>query len=76
MSNDVERSREFYEQFGYTIPAAFDVGQRVAADFGVIGTPTNYLLDAEGRIVWRHYGFRRGDEAEVRERVEELLAAE
>ena len=72
----MERSREFYEQFGYTVPAAFDVGQGVASGFGVIGTPTNYLLDSEGRVMWRHYGFRRGDEVELRERIEELLGAE
>lgn len=42
--------------------------------FGVTGTPTNYLLDSRGRIVWRHYGFRRGEEAEVRRQIERVLA--
>ncbi len=76
VSNDEPRTRTFYEQFGFTIPVAFDEGQEVAARrYGVIGTPTNYLLDASGRVVWRHYGYRPGDEIEVRARVEELLAA-
>ena len=74
VSNDVERSTQFYEQYGYTIPVAFDAGQLVSArQYGVIATPTNYLLDAAGRVVWRHYGFRRGDEVHVRERIEALL---
>lgn len=77
VSNDEPRTREFYEEFGFTIPVAFDAGQSVAGRrFGVIGTPTNYLLDDAGRIVWRHYGYRPGDEVEVRERVEALLADE
>jgi hypothetical protein len=73
VSNDVDRSREFYQQYGFTIPAAFDVTQVGAGMFGVTGTPTNYLLDAQGRIVWRQYGFKRGEESEIRERVERLL---
>lgn len=77
VSADEPRTREFYEQFGFTVPAAFDAGQEVAGRrFGVIGTPTNYLLDRQGRIVWRHYGYRPGDEIEVRERIEELLTDE
>jgi hypothetical protein len=75
VSNDVDRTREFYDQYGFTIPAAFDVNQVGAGMFGVTGTPTNYLLDAQGRIVWRHYGFRRGEEAEVRRQVEQVLAS-
>jgi hypothetical protein len=75
VSNDVERSREFYDQFGFTIPAAFDVTQVGGGMFGVTGTPTNYLLDAQGRIVWRQYGFQRGEEVEVRAQVEKVLAS-
>ena len=76
VSNDVTRSRKFYEEYGFTIPAAFDPGGEVAVSrYGVIATPTNYLVDGAGRIVWRHYGFRPGDEVELRARIEKLLAA-
>jgi hypothetical protein len=44
--------------------------------FGVTGTPTNYVLDSQGRIVWRHYGFQRGDEVKIRARVEQILASD
>ncbi len=75
VSNDVERTRRFYEENDFRIPAAFDDGQRVAAaTWGVIATPTNYLVDTDGRIVWRHYGFRRGDEVELRYQIERVLA--
>lgn len=76
VSNDIARSTQFYDQFGFTIPAAMDAGQRVSGGiYGVIGTPTNYLIDGTGRIVWRHYGYRRGDDVEIRARVAELLEA-
>lgn len=76
MSDDRERTRTFYDQFGYTIPAAFDPGQEVAGvRYGVIGTPTNYLLDGQGRVVWRHYGYQPGDEHELRRQIREVLDA-
>jgi peroxiredoxin len=73
ISNDVERTREFYEGYGFTIPAAFDVEGTVSGQFGVIATPTNYLLDRAGRIVWRHYGYRPGDEEQMRREISEVL---
>lgn len=73
ISNDVPRSRQFYDGYGFTIPAAFDVEGAVSRQFGVIATPTNYLVDAHGQIVWRHYGFRPGDEQHLREMIGEVL---
>jgi len=75
VSNDVERTRQFYDDNGFAIPAAFDPGQEISARaYGVIATPTNYLLDQQGRIVWRHYGYKRGDEADVRREIADVLA--
>lgn len=75
ISNDVPRTEQFYEGYGFTIPAGFDTGQTVSRQFGVIATPTNYLVDREGRIIWRHYGYRPGDEAHMREQLEAALHA-
>jgi peroxiredoxin len=75
VSNDVTRTREFYDGYGFTLPAGFDVDGSVSARFGVIATPTNYLVDAEGRIIWRHYGFRPGDEVELRAEIGAALGA-
>lgn len=41
--------------------------------WGIVGTPTTYVIGADGRIMWRHYGFAPGDEVVLRERVLELL---
>jgi len=73
VSNDAERSHKFYSDYGFTIPALLDVSQDAARGFGVEATPTNYLIDATGNIVWRHYGFRRGDEEQVRAEILSLL---
>jgi len=39
----------------------------------VEATPTNYLVDAKGRVVWRHYGFRPGDEELLRAEIGAVL---
>ncbi len=75
VSDDLERASQFYDENDFSIPAAFDPGQEISARaYGVIATPTNYLLDGRGRIVWRHYGYKRGDEDDVRREIGEVLA--
>lgn len=37
--------------------------------YGAVGCPTNYLLDAEGKVVWRQAGF---EEQEVRAALKKL----
>ncbi len=76
VSNDVVRTREFYGGYGFTLPAGFDAAGAVSRQFGVVATPTNYLVDANGRVVWRHYGFRPGDEAQLREEISAVLGSD
>lgn len=75
VSNNVVRAREFYEASGFTIPAGFDVDGYVSRLFGVGATPTNYLLNDQGRVVWRHLGFRPGDEEQLREKIGAVLGS-
>jgi hypothetical protein len=41
----------------------------VAEKYGVQAYPTNYLVDADGKVVWRSVGF---DEAALRKAIEKL----
>ena len=74
VSNDHEGTEEFYAQNSFTVPTAFDTAG-VARQYGIMGTPTAYLLDKDGRIVWRKYGYVMGEEAELEERIADLLSA-
>lgn len=40
----------------------------VAEKYGVMAYPTNYLVNAEGKVVWRGVGF---DEAAMRKALEQ-----
>jgi len=41
--------------------------------FGVRIFPTSYLIDRDGRIVYKHVGFEEGDELRLAKEVEKLL---
>lgn len=42
-------------------------------NYGVSGTPTNLLLNADGRLVLRDSGFKPGKERAMEAQVRELL---
>lgn len=41
--------------------------------FGVRFFPTSFLIDREGRIIYKHVGFEEGDETKLATEVEKLL---
>ena len=55
------------------IPNAFDTKNVSITDYRVAGTPTTFLVDEDGMIVWRRYGYLAGEEEKLREKVIGLL---
>ncbi len=56
---------------------AFEIARDASGDcpraFGLVGMPSSYLIDAEGRVVEVTRGFRRGEAHALRARIEALL---
>ena len=75
VSRRPELAQEFLKQVGVTFPTAEDRSD-LATRYGVAGTPTNFLIDRRGRIVFRRVGFGPGSEAELRAQTEYLLNRE
>ncbi len=67
-----ELAQEFLRQVGVTFPTAED-RKDVATRYGVSGTPTNFLIDRRGRILFRRVGFAPGSEAELEAQIVYLL---
>jgi thiol-disulfide isomerase/thioredoxin len=59
-----------------SFPILFDPESKVSADFGVKGLPTSFLLDKQGRVIFRAVGGRAFDHPEVEQTIRNLLAAE
>lgn len=59
-----------------SFPILFDPESKVSAEFGVKGLPTSFLLDKQGRVVFRAVGGRAFDHPQVEQTIRRLLAAE
>ena len=55
--------RKFVQAQGSQFPVAHDAEARIQAMYGVGGLPTTYLLDAQGKVLWRAVGDFRLDSA-------------
>jgi len=67
----VETIRKFAQEKGFALkmllggrPGA--AGYGIFERYGVSAYPANYLLDAQGRVVWRRVGFEQNTLAELR----------
>jgi cytochrome c biogenesis protein CcmG, thiol:disulfide interchange protein DsbE len=67
-----EPAIEFVEQFGLDFPTAIDDGS-LATALGVRSIPTTFVVDAQGRVVARHFGPIR--EARLRVLIEDAIAS-
>jgi hypothetical protein len=72
--NDRSGTAAFYDEFGYEVPNVFDTQNVGVARYGVSATPTTYVVDDAGRIVWRRYGYLPGEEVRLREFLERELS--
>jgi len=50
------RARAFLDEFGISFPNGRDPDGRIAIDYGVWGLPEAFIVDAEGRITYKHIG--------------------
>jgi thioredoxin-related protein len=58
---------------GYT--ATILLGSRsVAEDYDLRMTPTHVLLDAKGKVLWKHAGYKPGDEKDIERQVQQALS--
>jgi peroxiredoxin len=56
-------------------PSALDPEGAIPGRYGVASMPTSFLIDRDGIVRHVHRGFRAEDEALLRERIQELVAA-
>ena len=56
-----------------SFPILFDPDSSVSEAFGVKGLPTSFLLDADGRVVYRAVGGREFDHPEIVALIRDLL---
>jgi thiol-disulfide isomerase/thioredoxin len=68
-----ELAQQFLKELGVTFPVVEDKTDVAGGLYQVTGTPTNFLIDREGRIIFRGVGYAPGGEGELRAQIEYLL---
>jgi hypothetical protein len=53
----------------------FDPAGNLAKEFAVQAMPSSYLLDADGKVLASHYGFKTADAPDYERAIQEALAA-
>jgi len=72
--NDRSGTAAFYGEFGFEVPNVFDTKSVAVGRYGVSATPTTYVVDDEGRIIWRRYGYLPGEEISLRKFIDRELS--
>lgn len=76
VSNRPELARKFVDEVGATFPIVNDDRNLARQLYKVTGTPTNLLVDHEGRIFFRTLGYAPGHEKIYTAQIDYLLERE
>lgn len=68
-----EDALAFLDELPVSYPVVIDSSSETFDLFGVIGMPTGYLIDRAGVVRLVHQGYRKGDAADLRLKIVELL---
>ena len=69
-----EDALDFLKRYPVDYPVAIDKTGNSGRDFAVAGMPSGYLIGRDGLIRKVHVGFRKGDEAFLKEQIQALIA--
>jgi peroxiredoxin len=71
--NMKERTLELAEEFRLSVPLLLDDKDISHKAYGIVYTPTTFIIDHEGKAVFRHVGFTEGQEAMLAREIRLLL---
>jgi hypothetical protein len=71
--NRADLDKSFLKELGITFPVVLDNQKISQGVYKIEGTPTDLLIDRQGRIVFRHCGFSPGQETVLDAEISALL---
>lgn len=69
----VAKVKPFVKSKDFNFLILLDTNSEVARKFYVQNVPYTFLLDKKGNIVYSHLGYKKGDEIQVKKKIESLL---
>jgi len=74
LDEEPELAREFLRQVPAQFTVLLDSDAQLPDAFGLIGMPSSYLIDRQGRLRAQHIGFHANRVAEYESSIKALLA--
>lgn len=75
VDEDPEDALEFLRELPVSYPILRDAEGSTPEMFGIIGMPTGFLIDQNGKVFKVHQGFRKSDGAKLRAEIQQLLGS-
>lgn len=63
--NNLDRIKEYAKEYNLTFPILWDPEQKVRRDYFIMGLPTTYLIDSDGKLRGFASGAREWDSADA-----------
>lgn len=73
LDNDLKEASAFIKKYPVSYPVVYDSKGKYPELYGVVGMPTSYLLDQQGRVNYVHTGFKTSDIEKLEHKVRGLL---
>ncbi|GAB4286924.1 MAG: thiol-disulfide oxidoreductase ResA [Ignavibacteriaceae bacterium] len=70
----VAKVKSFVRSRGYNFPVLLDTNSEVARMYYARAIPFSVLINKEGKIIYSHLGYMKGDELNVKSKLDELLS--
>ncbi len=68
-----EDALKFLAQIPAEFPVAFDPKGATPDSYGIMGMPASFLIGKDGKIIFRHLGFRESDREDLEKQIEKAL---
>ena len=66
----------FFKSNDYSFDVLLDTDLEVSGDFGVKASPASFVIDGDRNLLFQHYGYKPGQEEELKDVIEKFLAGE
>ncbi len=72
IANLSDETKKVTEKNNYTMTILLN-GNTLREKYIIPGTPITYLIDKKGKAIYRHIGYRQGDEKKMEKEIIDLL---
>ena len=72
-AQNINKVKPLVDNHGWTYDVLLDTNSEFMKALGIQMIPATFVLDGNGKIVYRHVGYNEGEEQELIEKVRELV---